>query len=86
VSAINRAINLSPLNAEYYLVRGDAYHALLRRERDTNILKDFYLKGRMSYERALEISADNDDFIMKVQERVESIEATMESKRGDVSF
>ena len=83
---IRRAIRLCPNNAEYFLLRGDAYHDLLRRESDRKILKDFFLKGRMAYERALEMSGGDDDFAVMVQGRLEEISATMESKRGDVGF
>jgi hypothetical protein len=86
INSIRRAINLSPGNGEYFLLRGDAFHVILGREKDPRMREEFYTKGRMAYDSALELAGGNDELASKVQNRIDNLTKTMEAGGEEVVY
>jgi len=71
---IKKALRLSPNNADYLIVLGDANYILAEQEEDSSQAIRLFSKAKDVYEKAIEIKEGDEEFRTNVEKKTKNIE------------
>jgi tetratricopeptide (TPR) repeat protein len=71
---IKKALRLSPNNADYLIVLGDANYILAEHEEDSSKAMRLFSIAKDIYQKAIEIKKDAEEFRTNIEEKIKNIE------------
>ncbi len=75
---IKKALRLSPNNADYLIVLGDANYILAEHEEDSYEASLLFSEAKDVYEKAIEIKKGDEEFRTNVEKKIKNIEEKIE--------